>query len=144
LRLLSVAETNESGNVSYTFAEGTLFEKMGRIEEAERSYKTCIEMQPDFINAIYNLAVLYYNKAVKIYEEASKISDNAEFEKKQKEGDETLKLSVPYMEQTCQVTPKTDEDRDTQRSALETLRTIYYRLKMDDKYQEVLKKLSEQ
>jgi len=40
--------------------------------------------------------------------------------------------SVPYME-------KAHELDSTDRSSLETLKTIFYRLKMDDKYQEVVK-----
>jgi tetratricopeptide (TPR) repeat protein len=143
LRLLEIAKANDPKNVSYTFAEGTLYEKMGRIDDAERSYKTCIEMEPEFINGIYNLGVLYYNKAVKTYEEASKISDNAVFEKKQQEGDEMLKKCIPYMEQTTKVTAKSTEDIDTQRSALGTLKIIYYRLKMDAEYQDVLKRLNQ-
>ena len=142
LRLLGIAKANDPKNVSYTFAEGTLYEKMGRIDDAENSYKTCIEMEPEFINGIYNLAVLYYNKAVNIYEEASKISDNAVFEKKQQEGDEMLKKCIPYMERTTKVTAKSAEDIDTQRSALGTLKIIYYRLKMDAEYQDVVKRLN--
>ena len=57
---------------------------MGKFEDAEKSYKTCIEMNPEFFDANYNLGVLYFNKAVKIYEDASRISDNTEFEKMQK------------------------------------------------------------
>jgi tetratricopeptide (TPR) repeat protein len=143
LRLLGIAKANDPKNVSYTFAEGTLYEKMGRIDDAENSYKACIEMEPEFINGIYNLGVLYYNKAVKIYEEASKISDNAVFEKKQQEGDDVLKKCIPYMEQTTKVTAKSVEDMDTQKSALGTLKTIYYRLKMDAEYQDVIKRLNQ-
>lgn len=132
LKLLAKAKTSDPSNVSYTFAEGTLYDKMGQFEDAEKSYKTCIEMNPKFFDASYNLGVLYYNKAVKIYEDASKISDNTEFEKVQKQGDAMLLNSVPYME-------KAHELDSTDRSSLETLKTIFYRLKMDDKYQEVVK-----
>jgi tetratricopeptide (TPR) repeat protein len=133
LRLLGVAKAADPQNVSYTFAEGTLYDKMGNFDEAEKAYKTCIEMKPDFFDATYNLGVLYFNKAVKIYEEASKISDNTEFEKLQKQGDE--KSAIPYMEKAHEIDP-------AERSSLETLKTIFYRLKMDDKYQEVVKLLN--
>lgn len=135
LKLLAKAKTNDPSNVSYTFAEGTLYDKMGNFEEAEKSYKTCIEMNPKFFDASYNLGVLYFNKAVKIYEDASKISDNTEFEKVQKQADAMLLNAVPYME-------KAHELDSTDRSSLETLKTIFYRLKMDDKYQEVVKQIN--
>lgn len=135
LKLLGKAKAADPSNVSYTFAEGTLYDKMGDFPNAEKSYKTCLDMNPKFFDAAYNLGVLYFNNAVKIYEEASKISDNTEFEKKQKQGDDMLMNAVPYMEKAHELDP-------TDRSSLETLKTVFYRLKMDDKYQEVVKQIN--
>ncbi|HEX2395748.1 MAG TPA: tetratricopeptide repeat protein [Bacteroidales bacterium] len=142
LGMIQKAKAGDPNNVSYTFTEGTLYDKMGRIEDAEKAYKQCIEMKPDYYDAHYNLGVLYYNEAVKIYEEASNIADNAAFEKKQAEGDEALKLAIPYMEKVAAMETSNQGEFDTKRSALETLRTVYYRLKMEDKRQEVMNKLN--
>jgi len=142
LTMIQKAKAGDPTNVSYTFTEGTLYDKMGRIPDAERAYKECIEMKPDYFDAHYNLGVLYYNEAVKVYEEASNISDNSAFEKKQAEGDVALKLAIPYMEKVADMDAKTQNEIDTRRSALETLRTIYYRLKLEDKRQEVINKLN--
>jgi tetratricopeptide (TPR) repeat protein len=141
LRLISVAKTGDPSNMSLFFTEGFLYEKTGRYEEAEKAYKTCIEAKPDVYDYNYSLGVLYYNQAVKIYEDASRIADNTEFEKVQQQGDEMLKKSIPYMEKASQINP-------TDRNSIDTLRTIFYRLKAIDpafesKYQEVMKKLSE-
>jgi len=92
-------------------------------------------MEPEFYDAQYNLGVLYYNKAVKIYEEASKITDNTEFEKVSAQGNEVLLQAVPYMERASQLDPN-------DKFSLETLKTIYYRMKMTDKYNEVVSKLN--
>lgn len=142
LNMIQKAKDGDPNNVSYTFTEGTLYDKMGRREDAAQAYKRCIELKPDYYDAYYNLGVLYYNEAVKIYEEAAKISDNTEFEKKQAEGDEELKQAIPYMEKVTEMEAATQNDFDTKRMALETLRTIYYRLKMEDKRQEVINKLN--
>jgi tetratricopeptide (TPR) repeat protein len=135
LKMLSIAKAGDPKNVSYVFAESTLYDRMGKFEDAEKSYKNCIEMDPNFFDANFNIAVLYFNKAVKIYEDASKVSDNTAYEKSKTEGDAMLLKAVPYLE-------KAHEIDSTYRPALETLKTIFYRLKMDDKYQEVVKKLS--
>jgi tetratricopeptide (TPR) repeat protein len=135
LKLLGKAKAADPSNVSYTFAEGTLYDKMGDFANAEKSYKVCLDMNPKFFDAAYNLGVLYFNNAVKIYEDASKISDNTEFEKRQKQGDDMLMNAVPYMEKAHELDP-------TDRSSLETLKTVFYRLKMDDKYQEVVKQIN--
>lgn len=135
LQKLAIAKAGDPQNVSYVFAESSLYDRMGRYEDAERSYKTCIEMDPNFFDANFNLAVLYFNKAVKIYEDASKISDNTEYEKIKTEGDNMLLKSVPYMEKAHEIDPK-------DRASLETLKTIFYRLKMTDKYQKVVDELN--
>jgi tetratricopeptide (TPR) repeat protein len=107
---------------------------MGKFEDAERSYKACMEINPDYFDAAYNLGVLYFNKAVKIYEEASKVTDNTAYEKVKKEGDDILLQAVPYMQKAHEIDPK-------DRASLETLKTIFYRLKMDDQYNKVVEEL---
>jgi len=142
LVMIQKAKAGDPTNVSFMFTEGTLFDKMGRVKDAENSYKQCIEMKPDYYDAHYNLGVLYYNEAVKVYEEASNIADNAAFEKKQAEGDEALKLAIPFMEKVAAMETTDQNSFDTKRSALETLRTVYYRLKLEDKRQEVINKIN--
>jgi tetratricopeptide (TPR) repeat protein len=134
LKLLSVAKASDPQNVSYTFAEATLYDKMGRFEDAERSYKACMDINPNYFDAAYNLGVLYFNKAVKIYEEASKLTDNTAYEKAKKEGDDVLLQAVPYMQKAHEIDSK-------DRPSLETLKTIFYRLKMDDQYNQVVQEL---
>jgi tetratricopeptide (TPR) repeat protein len=135
LAIIAKAKAGDPTNVTFIFTEGTLYDKMGKYEDAEKAYKECIAKNPEYFDANFNLGVLYYNKAVEMYEEASKITDNAEFEKVQKSGDEVLKQVIPYMEKASQIDP-------TYRNSLETLRTVYYRLKMMDKRQEVIDKLN--
>jgi tetratricopeptide (TPR) repeat protein len=134
LKMLAVAKAGDPTNVSYTFTEATIYDNLGKAEQAEALYKEAIKIQPDYFDANYNLGAFYYNKAVKIYEAASKISDNAEFEKMQMQGNDELKLAIPYLERASEIDP-------TDKTTLDSLRQIYYRLKMDDKLNEVKAKL---
>lgn len=134
LKLLALAKDRDPENVTYYFAEAVMQEKLGNFEEAERVYLQCLEMDPEYFNAAYNLGVLYYNRAVNLYEEASLTSDNNEFQELDKQGDEMLKKAVPYMERASQIDPL-----DTY--VLQNLRNMYYRLEMTDKYNEVVEKL---
>jgi tetratricopeptide (TPR) repeat protein len=134
LKMLAVAKAGDPTNVSYTFTEATIYDNLGKAEQAEALYKEAIKMQPDYFDANYNLGAFYYNKAVKIYEAASKISDNTEFEKLQLQGNDELKLAIPYLEKASEIDP-------TDKTTLDSLRQIYYRLKMDDKLNEVKAKL---
>jgi tetratricopeptide (TPR) repeat protein len=134
LKLLNVAKSKDPENVSFVFAEGTLYDRIGDFDNAERVYKECLEMDQDFYDAAYNISVLYYNRAVKIYEQSSLTSDNALFQKLDAEGDSWLRKAIPYMEMASKLDPN-------DRYSLESLRNMYYRLEMNDKYQEVVKKL---
>jgi tetratricopeptide (TPR) repeat protein len=135
LKTLALAKAGDPENVSFTFAEGTLYDKIGDFDMAVKSYKTCMEMKPDFYDAAFNLGVLYFNKAVKIFEEGSKVTDNTEYEKIKTEGEEYLKQAIPFMEKSHEISPD-------MREPLETLKTIYYRLQINDKYQDVVNKLN--
>jgi tetratricopeptide (TPR) repeat protein len=137
------ADPNEP---SLHFAEGTLHDKLGNFTDAEKSYSKAIELNPKFFDALFNLGALYYNSGVKYLEEEAKVpvkeyqksaalieKSNAEFRK-----------SIPYMEKAVEVTP-------TNKSALETLKNLYYRFRTDgeemmnkyNKIVEIIKNLPE-
>jgi tetratricopeptide (TPR) repeat protein len=130
LEMLAVAKKSDPSNISFIFAEGTLYDRLGDFEKAKETYFKCLEINPEYYDAVYNLGVIHYNKAVKMYEEMININDNAEYEKAKKAADDMFKSSIPYMEKAHELKP-------TERAPLETLKTLYYRLQMNDKYEEV-------
>ncbi len=136
LEYLELAEQQEATNPSIYFAQGTLYEKLGDKEKAMESYNKALGVDPNYFNAYFNIGALYYNNAVELYEEANKIEDLKAYNAAKAKADEELKKAIPPMEKAYEINP-------TERAALETLQTIYYRLQMLDKYEEVKKKLSE-
>ena len=78
---------------------------------------------------------VYYNQAVKLNEAAASISDNKEYKKALDEMNEVFRKSLPFFEKAHEMAP---EDR----SYLQTLKALYYRFGMDDKYNEVNEKLN--
>lgn len=136
LEYIAIAKEDDPENISFYFAEGTLYDKLDRFDDARRSYEYCIELDPDYFNAQYNLGVLFYNKAVKLYEEANLINDIQEYEQAKAVADTEVAKALPYIEKAHEINP---DDIET----LKTLKTLYYRLQMDDKYDEVVSKLEE-
>lgn len=136
LEYIDYAKKTDPSNASLYFAEGTLYEQMGEQEKARESYERAIEIDPTLFNAYYNLGVLFYNKAANMYEEAQDIKDNTEYAKAMEEANEVLAKAIPYMEEAKELNP--DEI-----SVLETLKTIYYRLKMEEKLAEVTAEIEE-
>jgi tetratricopeptide (TPR) repeat protein len=133
LNYIKIAQEKDPDNVSLVFAEGTLYDKQGEIEKAAATYKRCNEIEPEYYNAYYNLGVLYYNNAQKLYDASNDAPDD-EYKKMIEQGDDELRKAIPLMEKCYELNP---EDS----SPLETLKNIYYRLKMTDEYEEVKAKL---
>ncbi len=136
LDYLAIAKEDDPENISFYFAEGTLYDRMSRFEDAKRSYEYCLELDSNYFNAYYNLGVLYYNNAVKLYEEANTINDIREYEQAKSFADDEIAKALPYIEKAHEIDP---EDIETMR----TLKTLYYRVKLDDKYEEIVKALEE-
>jgi len=136
LQYLELAQQQEANNPDIYFAQGTLFEKVGDKEKAMEMYNKAIEINPEYFNAYFNKGALYYNNAVEMYEEANKIEELEAYNKAKAKADEELKKAIAPLEKAYEINPE-------ERATLETLQTIYYRLQMTDKYEEVKKKLSE-
>ncbi|MBN1597851.1 MAG: tetratricopeptide repeat protein [Bacteroidales bacterium] len=130
LEYLKLAQEDDPENISFIFAEATLYDKMGDTDKALETYKKCILLDPQFFNAYYNIGVMYYNKAVEMYKAADEIKDADEYEVAKQEAEEVLHKSVPYMEQAHEI------DK-SECSTMETLKTLYYRMQLNDKYEEM-------
>ena len=136
MRYLDMALVTDPKNASFHFAKGTLYDKIFDEANAVKSYESAIQIQPDFFDAHYNLGALYYNKGVKQIEIANAVpsNENARYEAELKKADVWFEKSLPLMEKCNQIKP--DDP-----FALESLKNLYYRLKMIEKYNAVLEKL---
>lgn len=134
LRYLEVARQQEPENAAYYSAEASIHDKLGNKEKAIELYKKAIELNPDLFEAQYNLGVIFYNDAVEASNEANEIKDNEAYQKARDEANKMFKDALPYIEKAHELQPE-------ERSIMSTLKTLYYRLKMEDKYQEMEEKL---
>ncbi|MGM0550180.1 MAG: tetratricopeptide repeat protein [Bacteroidota bacterium] len=134
LRYLEVARKQEPENAAYYSAEASIYDKMGKKEKAIEYYKKAIEINPELFEAQYNLGVIFYNDAVEASNEANEIKDNEAYQKARAEVNKMFKEALPYIEKAHELQPE-------ERSIMTTLKTLYYRLKMEEKYQEMDKKL---
>ncbi len=138
MKYLDMAITQDPKNASFFFAKGTLYDKLQNEPDAVKSYEKAIEVQPEFFDAYYNLGALYYNKGVKQIEVANAVpsNENSRYEAELKKADVWFEKALPLMEKCNQIKP--DDPY-----ALESLKNLYYRLKMLDKYNAVLEKLGQ-
>ena len=136
LKYLDIAISQDPKNSSYYFAKGTLYDKLLKPEEATESYLKAIEFKEDYFDAYYNLGALYYNKGVKQIDVANAVPSNQpeKYEEEKNKADIEFKKAIPYMEKAHEVNP-------TDKFTMESLKTLYYRLKMLDKHAEIIEKM---
>ena len=120
----------------YYCAQGALYEKLGDEQKAIDTYKKTLEVDPEFFNAYYNLGALYYNKGVQQSEVAKEVpaNENAKYEAEMKKADDWFAKALPFMEKCHELEAK-------DKMVLESLKNLYYRLKMMDKYNSVLEQI---
>lgn len=134
MKYLEMAEALASDNPSIYFAKGTLFEKLGNTEEALKAYQQSIDVDPEFYNSWFNIGALHFNTAVEMYEQANAIEDLKEYNIAKAEADEALKLAIAPLEKAHMLNAN-------DKSCLETLSTIYYRLQMTEEREAVQAKI---
>jgi hypothetical protein len=125
---LKKAQENEPNNATLYFAEATLYEKLKRLDDAERMYIKTIEVDTNSYNAYYNLGALYYNKAVEYVKEAGEIKDWRSPKIKElvaKANEEFKRSLIPFI--------KAHELQPNDKYALENVKNIYFRFREDSK-----------
>lgn len=135
LEYLNKAVEMDGTNPSFYYARGVLKESIN-IDEAIVDYNKSLELDPKFFNSLFNLGAVYYNKGVAKTSEASGLRDNKEFDKAMAEAESWFKQSLPYLEKAYEVSPNDPK-------VLDSLKGLYYRFDMQDKYNEVVAKLKE-
>lgn len=131
---LRLAKEADPTNNSYWYVEGILYDKMGDLESAKASYKKAMELDPEYFEPYYNMGVIMFNEGVSLQDLANEIMDNKEYEIAKAKSDAAFDQALPYFEKAHELQP---EDR----SVLENLKVLYYRLQLLDKRDEVIRKL---
>ena len=129
---LKVAIELDPNNEVLHFALGSVYDNLGKIEEAKVSYLKAIEIKADYFDALYNLGALFYNRAVEEVNACGAIPPNQEAKYKAcvAEANKGFTSSVPYLERAYVINP---EDVPT----VESLKNAYVRSGQDDKYMEL-------
>jgi tetratricopeptide (TPR) repeat protein len=134
LDFLKIAKKKNPDNGTYFFAEGLIYDRIRKIDSARSAYQRSIDLDPGLFTSQYNLGALIFNQGVKMVEEANKILDNEKYTVAREVADQKFAEALPYLEKAHELN---NDDIDT----METLKLIYYRLKMMDKHSRIDKKL---
>ena len=134
LDYLNKAIASDQSNPSFYYARGVLHDNSKNFEGALVDYKKCLEIDSEYFNALYNMGVMYFNKGVEEMNIANEETDFKKFEAKKAVAEATFKESLPFFEKALKIKPE-------ETAVMESLKTLYYRFDMTDKYNEVVEKL---
>ncbi len=134
LDYLNKAIESDQSNPSFYYARGVLNDNSKNFDAALVDYDKCLELDSEYFNALFNLGVMYFNKGVEEVNLANDETDTKKYEAKKAAAEKTFKKSLPYFERAREIRP--DEA-----AVLESLKTLYYRFEMMDKYNDVEAKL---
>jgi Tfp pilus assembly protein PilF len=149
LEYIKMAQEKDPENVSLYFAEAHMYDKQGNPEKAADTYKSVIKMQPEYFDAYFNLGVVYYYYGQDLFKQASEPDKSDEDYKNLMElGNNQLKNAIEPMEKCVEMLEAKEslntEESETLQSVYETLRSIYYRFEMKEKYDAVDAKLKKE
>ncbi len=134
LDYLDKAILKDPENATFYYARGVLNDQSKHFDKAILDYEKAKDLNPEYFDALYNLGVIYFNKGVEQMNLANDKTDFKEFEQEKTKADILFKKSLPYME-------KANELKPGESGVLESLKGLYYRFEMNDKYNEVKNKL---
>ncbi len=134
LNYLNTAIEREPGLAQYRYVKGNLDETLEKYDDAKASFEKAIELDPTMADAHAGLGRLLYNKAVKMLDDANNIKDIKLYNAAQKKAEDVFKQSLPYFIKASELSPKELEFK-------RTLKTLYYRLKMDKEFEAVSKEI---
>jgi tetratricopeptide (TPR) repeat protein len=134
LKHLAIAKADDPGNYSLHFAEGIIYLNDNKYDEAITDLTKSVELKPDLYDSQYGLGAAYINKASDMFVKANDIMDVNKYNTAIEEAMAVFAKALPYME-------KANELKPDDVFAMRSLKELYYRLKMTDKYNAIKAKL---
>jgi tetratricopeptide (TPR) repeat protein len=136
IKYIDLAISEKPTNATLYTAKGSMLEKMGRIEDAIELYKKAVVIDSNQFAPYYNLSVIYYNRGVEVINGANQLppSQTEKYDAEIEKAKEHFRQSLPFIEKAYTID-------STEIAIIESLKTIYYRLQINDKYMEINKKI---
>jgi len=135
LNYLELATKNTPDNPTYWFAKGSLYDaNLKDPVKAIECYLKAIELKPDYFEPNYNMGALYYNDGADMLNKANDIKDKKKYKEAKAKAEAKLKEALPYLEKAYQIAP-------TDLPTMESLKSAYYRVGMQDKSDAIKKEI---
>ncbi|HNS11193.1 MAG TPA: tetratricopeptide repeat protein [Bacteroidia bacterium] len=136
-KLSESIEANQYDELLYV-NRGMMYESKKDYASAAVDYKKALELNPDNLDANYNLGVMYFNEAASMANAANSIKGNEEFAKAKAKYEQKFKDSAPYLEEAMELNKqKTEDEQSMYTATLNSLKQLYVRTGEMEKYEKV-------
>lgn len=124
-------------NTALVYTSGNIYEQMGQFEDAEKAYSRTLELDPDHTNAKFSMGGLYFNKGADLYNEGNKLPpSDPKSTQMIEESKAMFNKALPFLEAAAEAEP---EDV----IILQSLKAVYGKLGMVDKFKETKARIAE-
>jgi len=127
IEYLDIAIEREPNVGQYYNSKGSILARIGRFEESFKAFEQAIAIEPNNALFLETLGFAYVDLGNKLNDDAA-YYDAKEYAKAKVEIDKAFNNALPYFEKAYELEP---DNYDYKRS----LRSLYYRLGMNDKYE---------
>lgn len=125
LSFLEVAQKNEPNNPSLYYAEGNVYKKLGKFEQAIGSFRKAAEVDPNYFFAPFSEGDAFYSMAIDLQDKAQQELDDAKFTELQNQMEQALENAIAPFEKAFTIT----QEKDLQLGCAEYLKQIYFRFR---------------
>jgi tetratricopeptide (TPR) repeat protein len=125
LKYIKVAKETDPKNSSLFLAAGIIYLNENKYDDAIPELTKSVEMKGDLYDSQYGLGAAYINKAADMFKKANDIMDVKQYSDAVEQANIVYAKALPYMEKAHELKP--DDIY-----SMESLQSIYYRLKVKD------------
>lgn len=127
IEYLDIAIAREPNVGQYYNSKGSILARVGRFDESFKAFEQAIAIEPNNALFLETLGFAYVDLGNKLNDDAA-YYDAKEYAKAKVEIDKAYNNALPYFEKAYELEPDND-------SFKRSLRSLYYRLGMNDKYE---------
>ena len=139
-KISSAIEVDDLNDILFII-RSQMYSEEKMYSEAERDLLTALDLNPESLSANNNLASLYLSMTEALVDELNETSYRNTSKMNELEGeiDDLHRKALPYLEKYIEIK---ESEGDYDKSALNTLATLYYGLGMDKESTEIRDKLN--
>lgn len=121
--VLNTALEKWGDDASFQLFLGIAYENDKEYAKAEAAYKKALEINPEYMDAIFDLGAFYVNQGIRLNDEANALplEETAKYDELRAQANQSLNQALPYLQQVIEMQPDNLK-------VMMTLRDVYVQL----------------